>query len=356
MRYSIIIPVYNRPNEVDELLASLEAQTIKPFEVILVEDGSTQPCIEVIGRYSSLLTQYITKPNTGRSDSRNVGMAAAKGDWLLFFDSDCILPPLYFEALDEALFGGLPSGAPITDEPTDKCEAQRNPDCFGGPDASHPSFSRMQKAISYAMTSILTTGGIRGGKRAMEKFKPRTFNMGFSRKVYRTVGGFKDMYGEDIDLSLRIDKAGFTTRLIPQAYVYHKRRVSLGKFARQVYQFGKARITLYRLHPESMKVVHTLPALFTVGSVAMVVLATALLATPYAAYASYALAPLILYAVMLLCDAIIRTRSLVIAPMAVACSFVQLYGYGYGFLQSAIQKLLMRQPLEDAEHLKKHYK
>ena len=95
------------------------------------------------------------------------------------------------------------------------------------------------------MTSFLTTGGIRGSKKGLEKFVPRTFNMGFSREVYQKVGGFKDMFGEDIDLSTRIRKAGFTVELFPEAYVYHKRRVSLKSFYRQVYVFGMARVYLY---------------------------------------------------------------------------------------------------------------
>ena len=218
--FSIIIPVYNRPDEVRELLESLVGQTCKDFELLLVEDGSTCRCDEVAGEYSDRLTiRYFYKENSGRSLTRNYGMERAEGRYLVFFDSDCIIPPSYFETVRRRL-------------------EEAYVDCYGGPDAAHRSFSRLQKAINYAMTSFFTTGGIRGGKGSMEKFTPRTFNMGFSKEVYDRVGGFADMFGEDIDLSLRIRDAGFTTALFRDAYVYHKRRVSFRSFYRQVYVFG----------------------------------------------------------------------------------------------------------------------
>ncbi|MDR1170614.1 MAG: glycosyltransferase, partial [Prevotellaceae bacterium] len=194
-RFSIIVPVYNRPEETDELLSSLTNQNSKNFEIVLVEDGSSVPSNEVADKYNEqLCIKYIVKPNTGRSDSRNVGMENASGEYFVFFDSDCIIPPHYFETLEKEL-------------------EVNYADCFGGPDKAHESFSDIQKAINYAMTSFWTTGGIRGGKVNMEKFMPRTFNMGFSRMVYSAVGGFKNMFGEDIDLSMRIRKAGFSTKL-----------------------------------------------------------------------------------------------------------------------------------------------
>ena len=251
--FSIIIPVYNRPDEVRELLESLVGQTCKDFELLLVEDGSTRRCDEVAGEYSDRLTiRYFYKENSGRSLTRNYGMERAEGRYLVFFDSDCIIPPSYFETVRRRL-------------------EETYVDCYGGPDAAHRSFSRLQKAINYAMTSFFTTGGIRGGKGSMEKFTPRTFNMGFSKEVYNRVGGFADMFGEDIDLSLRIRDAGFTTALFRDAYVYHKRRVSFRSFYRQVYVFGMARVDLYLLHPESLKLVHLLPACFVLGTAALVV-------------------------------------------------------------------------------------
>ncbi len=245
--FSIIIPVYNRPYEVGELLESLSLQTCKDFEVVIVEDGSTISCDQVVKSYESqLAVRYFVKPNSGRSHTRNYGMQRALGKYLLFFDSDCIIPPGYFEQVKNDL-------------------KETKADCFGGPDRAHSSFTSLQKAISYSMTSFLTTGGIRGSKRGMEKFVPRTFNMGFSREVYEKVGGFKDMFGEDIDLSTRIKEAGFNVFLFPDAYVYHKRRVSLKSFFKQVHVFGMARVDLFLLHPESLKVVHMLPAIFVLG-------------------------------------------------------------------------------------------
>ena len=253
--FSIIIPVYNRPDEVDELLESLSKQTFLDFEVLLIEDGSSIKCDLVAQKHSQNLNiRYYYKDNSGRSETRNYGMEKAKGDYFVFFDSDCVIPPFYFEKIKRTL----------TDNYTDS---------YGGPDKADESFSDLQKAISFSMTSFLTTGGIRGSKGIkMEKFVPRTFNMGFSKEVYETVGGFKDMFGEDIDLSLRIRNNGYTCQLISDAYVYHKRRVNLRSFYRQVHVFGMARISLYLLHPTSLKLVHTLPALFTALSIVILVL------------------------------------------------------------------------------------
>ena len=198
--FSIIIPVYNRPAEVEELAESLTLQTCKDFELILVEDGSTLPCSEVIEKYKEKITiRYFFKENSGRSLTRNWGMERAEGEYLVFFDSDCVIPPTYFQTVKATL-------------------DRQYTDCYGGPDRADDSFTGLQKAISFSMTSFLTTGGIRGSKKSLEKFTPRTFNMGFSRKVYREVGGFEDMFGEDIDLSLRIREAEFTTQLFSDVF------------------------------------------------------------------------------------------------------------------------------------------
>ena len=220
MKYSVIVPVYNRIDEVRDLLESLSAQTLKSFEVIIVEDGSSEPCKDVVESFASRVdVHYYFKSNEGRSIARNYGIERSSGDYLVFFDSDCVIPPDYFAILDREF-----NVRPL--------------DCFGGPDAAHSSFTPTQKAISFAMTSFLTTGGIRGGKVQMEKFVPRSFNMGYSRKVYETVGGFREMFSEDIDMSTRIRQAGFTIGLIHPAHVFHKRRIDFAKFWRQVYVFG----------------------------------------------------------------------------------------------------------------------
>ena len=254
MKYSIIVPVYNRPDEVDELLASLVEQTEKDFEVVIVEDGSSKPCKEVCDRYADALDlHYYMKPNGGPGQSRNYGVERAKGDYVLILDSDVVLPPGYISSVSE--------------------ELQREPaDAFGGPDCAHPSFTDTQKAISYSMTSFFTTGGIRGSKKKkLDKFYPRSFNMGVRRDVYNKLGGFSKMrFGEDIDFSIRIFKAGCRCRLFPESWVWHKRRTDFRKFFRQVYNSGIARINLYKKYPESLKLVHLLPMVFTVGVILLV--------------------------------------------------------------------------------------
>ncbi|MDR0661062.1 MAG: glycosyltransferase [Prevotellaceae bacterium] len=329
--FSIIVPVYNRPDEVEELLASLSTQEgSAKFEVIIVEDGSTKPCANVVQVYSGKLNiRYFTKPNTGRSDTRNYGMKEAQGSYFIFFDSDCIITPQYFLRLEENLNNSYS-------------------DCFGGPDAAHESFSAVQKAINYAMTAFLTTGGIRGGKQQLEKFKPRTFNMGFSRKVYETVGGFNDMFGEDIDLALRIQKAGFRIVLYRDVYVYHKRRVSLKKFFKQVYIFGTARINLALIHKGSLKAVHTFPALFLLGGIALIILS--IVVSPLF------LLPVVLYTILLFTDALIQTKSLKTTLLAVIASYIQIIGYGWGFIRSFFEKIILRKGLESSDTLKRVYK
>lgn len=266
MRYSVIIPVYNRPDEVDELLQSLTRQSFKDFEVIIVEDGSSVPCKNVADRYQDILNiRYYSKPNSGPGQTRNYGAERSRGEYLIILDSDCILPEDYFQEVEK--------------------ELQETPaDAFGGPDRAHASFTDVQKAINYSMTSFFTTGGIRGGKKKMDKFYPRSFNMGVHREVYEALGGFSRMrFGEDIDFSIRIFKGGYRCRLFPGAWVYHKRRTDLKKFFKQVHNSGIARINLYKKHPDSLKIVHLLPAAFTLGVV--VLLASA----PFAYTASYRL-------------------------------------------------------------------
>ena len=329
--FSIIIPVYNRPNEVDELVQSLAAQEGDAnFELIIVEDGSTLPSKEVVEPYLNQINiRYFQRPNGGRSRARNYGMEQAKGDYFLFFDSDCIIPPRYFTELEKNL------------------EVNYS-DCFGGPDAANDSFTGVQKAINYAMTSFLTTGGIRGSGEKFDKFKPRTFNMGFSRKVYDTVGGFRDMYAEDIDLVYRIQNAGFDIKLYQSVFVYHKRRVSFKKFFKQVYTFGFARINLSMIYKGTLKLVHTLPAFFLLGCVTLAILS--ILISPYF------LTPIALYTLILLIDALVKTKKPGIALMALAAAFIQLFGYGWGFIRAFVEKVIFRRGLESSETVIKKFK
>lgn len=326
MRYSLIVPVYNRPEEVGELFQSLTRQTFTDFEVIVVEDGSTHDCRDVVARYDKRLrVAYYAKENSGPGESRNYGAERANGEYLIVLDSDVVLPEGYLQAVDD--------------------ELRRKPaDAFGGPDKAHPSFTATQKAISYSMTSFFTTGGIRGGKKKLDKFYPRSFNMGIRSDVYRRLGGFSKMrFGEDIDFSIRIYKNGYRCRLFPLAWVWHKRRTDLRKFFRQVYNSGIARINLYKKYPESLKVVHLLPMVFTVGVVTLVMFSVAGLALNCFDHNHRSLwqwllvlpwLPILFYSELIFIDASRQNHSLKIGALSVAAAFVQLMGYGLGFLNA----------------------
>jgi len=324
MRYSIIIPVYNRPDEVDELLQSLTEQTVKDYEVVVVEDGSKTPCKDVVDKYAdSLHLIYYYKENGGPGPARNYGVERANGEYVLILDSDCVLPPTYLEAIE--------------------AELNSNPcDAFGGPDRAHDSFTPVQKAISYSMTSFFTTGGIRGGKKKLDKFYPRSFNMGVRREVYNALGGFSKMrFGEDIDFSIRIFKGGYRCRLFPEAWVWHKRRTDMDKFFKQVFNSGIARINLEKRHPGSMKLVHLLPTVFTVGVTALIILALVLRFMGSWMWL-YALLPIELYCLLLFIDASIKNKSMVIGILAVEAAFVQLFGYGLGFIKAWWQRCVLK--------------
>ena len=325
MKYSIIVPVFNRPDEVDELLESLLSQEEKDFEVIIVEDGSQVPCKEVCDKYADRLDlHYYYKENSGPGQSRNYGAERAKGDYLLILDSDVVLPKGYIRAVSE--------------------ELNREPaDAFGGPDCAHESFTDTQKAISYSMTSFFTTGGIRGGKKKLDKFYPRSFNMGIRRDVYQELGGFSKMrFGEDIDFSIRIFKAGKRCRLFPKAWVWHKRRTDFRKFWKQVYNSGIARINLYKKYPDSLKLVHLLPMVFTVGTTCLLLLILSglfLLCIPIlniigSLLVMIGLMPLLLYSIIICVDSTMQNNSLKIGLLSIAAAFIQLTGYGCGFISA----------------------
>ena len=317
MKYSVIVPVYNRPNECEELLESLIHQTQHDFEVIIVEDGSSVPCRDVVERYADkLAVHYYDKPNSGPGQTRNYGVERANGEYVIILDSDVVLPEGYFAAID--------------------AELAANPcDAFGGPDQAHESFSTTQKAINYAMTSFFTTGGIRGGKAKLDKFYPRSFNMGVRREVYQALEGFSAMrFGEDIDFSTRIFKNGYRCRLFPEAWVYHKRRTDLKKFFKQVHNSGIARIHLSHRHPGTHKLVHLLPAVFTLGVAFLLVLALLSLCFGYEIGTFFSLSPLLLFAFLIGVDATRQSRSLAVGITAIAAAFVQLMGYGTGYLSA----------------------
>lgn len=315
MKYSVIVPVYNRPNECEELLESLTHQTEKDFEVIIVEDGSSVPCREVVEQYADKLdVHYYAKPNSGPGQTRNYGVERANGEYVLILDSDVVLPEGYFAAIDAEL-------------------AAHPCDAFGGPDRAHESFTTTQKAINYAMTSFFTTGGIRGGKAKLDKFYPRSFNMGVRREVYGALHGFSAMrFGEDIDFSTRIFKGGYRCRLFPEAWVYHKRRTDLKKFFKQVHNSGIARIHLSHRHPGTHKLVHLLPAVFTLGVAFLLILALLFLCLGCKVAAMSSISPLVLFVFLISADATRQSRSLSVGITAVAAAFVQLLGYGTGYL------------------------
>lgn len=317
MKYSIIVPVFNRPDEIDELLESLTRQTFNDFEVIIVEDGSQKPCKEVCDKYTDKLNlKYFMKENSGPGQSRNYGAERSEGEYLLILDSDVVLPENYLYAIEEELH-------------RDKADA------FGGPDRAHNSFTDTQKAISYSMTSFFTTGGIRGGKKKMDKFYPRSFNMGIRREVYNKLGGFSKMrFGEDIDFSIRIFKAGCKCRLFPGAWVYHKRRTDFRKFWRQVYNSGIARINLYKKYPESLKLVHLLPMVFTVGVGICCILAMTGVIIKAPLLTALGLLPLLLYSLLIFTDSSIQNKSTKIGILSIRAAFTQLTGYGCGFIEA----------------------
>lgn len=316
VKYSVIVPVYNRPDEVKELLESLLRTGFKDFEVVLVEDGSSIRCDSELEDYSDQLdVKYFLKENGGPGPARNYGAEKARGQYLLILDSDVIVPEGYFDAVED--------------------ELSRTPcDAFGGPDRAHESFTVVQKAINYSMTSFFTTGGIRGGKKKLDKFYPRSFNMGIRREVFKALGGFSKMrFGEDIDLSIRIFEGGYSCRLFPSAWVYHKRRTDFRKFFKQVHNSGIARINLFKKYPSSLKLVHLLPAAFTVGTVLLVLLSPIW---------PWTLVPIAIYALAVFIDSLVRnsqegtplSESLSVAFLSIGAAFVQLFGYGTGFLRA----------------------
>lgn len=310
MDYSVIVPVFNRPDEIDELLLSLTKQKYKNFEVIIVEDGSDKKCDQIVEKYTGQLPiRYFYKENSGQGFSRNFGFEKAKGDYFVVFDSDCLIPPHYFETVNRAL-------------------NFHNYDAWGGPDRAHSSFTPIQKAISFSMTSFFTTGGIRGKKNHIGRFHPRSFNMGISREVYEKTGGYKiTRMGEDIEFSLRIINHGFKTGLIEDAYVYHKRRTDFKQFYRQLKFFGRARINITRFYPDELKFVHLLPVLFVVLLPVLILLSIVSQSVMSLLILTYPL-----YALALFSNALLHEKNIQVAGLSVVAGFVQLTAYGIGFL------------------------
>lgn len=324
MYFSFIIPVFNRPDEIDELLLSLSKQHyFNPFEVVIIEDGSTTPCNEIIEKYKDLIKiAYYTKPNSGPGDSRNYGMKRANGNYFIILDSDCLLPEDYLQKVESNLEKDFV-------------------DSFGGPDAALPSFSNIQKAINFSMTSFLTTGGIRGGSEKMDKFQPRSFNMGLSKNAFEKSNGFGNIHpGEDPDLSIRLWNLGFKTKLIKEAFVFHKRRISWNKFYIQVNKFGKARPILNSWYPFYAKPTFWLPSIFILGFFGALI--SALFGVFYFIFCYF------LYFILLFATAFFKTKQIKLAILAVIASIIQFYGYGSGFLVSFLRITILNQKPETA--------
>lgn len=311
MKFSIIIPVFNRPIEIEELLESLTEQTYKEFEVLVVEDGSSLKCEDIVRTFETRLKiRYFYKENSGQGFSRNYGYARANGDYLIVFDSDCLIPPHYLDTVNREI-------------------VKLRLDAYGGPDKAHSSFTPVQKAISYAMTSLFSTGGIRGSQKSAEKFRPRSFNMGISRRVYEETQGYRlTRMAEDLEFSIRIEKQFFKIGLIPEAYVYHKRRTNFRQFFKQLHFFGRGRINLAQYYPAEIKWVHLFPSLF-------LVFCCSLLLTVFLAPGLFfwQIALLLFYVTLIFSDALARTKEIRVAFLSVPAVLVQLTAYGLGFLQ-----------------------
>jgi glycosyltransferase involved in cell wall biosynthesis len=320
MFFSIIIPLYNRPQEIDELLYTLTQQTYLQFEVLVIEDGSKINAKDIVESYSDKLDiSYYFKENEGQGFTRNYGFARAKGDYFVVFDSDCLIPPDYLEIVKDYLL-------------------DHQLDAYGGPDGAHESFTPVQKAISYSMTSPFTTGGIRGSKKHIGQFHPRSFNMGISREVWEKTGGFiLTRLGEDIEFSIRIHSFGFKTGLIPGAIVYHKRRTSFGQFYKQLHFFGRARINIYKHFPSELKLVHFFPACFTIFMLLSLILN--LLKQPLASFCNTVLA---LFILLIFFHSWMLNKSAKVAFLSIVASFVQLTAYGLGFMQDFWKRIILR--------------
>lgn len=308
-KYSIIIPVYNRPQELDDLLQSLTKQSFSNFEVLIVEDGSTITSEKVFEKYSQQLhSQYFFKHNSGPGPSRNFGFEKANGEYFIVFDSDCQISPHYLESVEKSL--------------------QTNRfDAWGGPDRGHENFTPLQQAMAYTMSSVFTTGGIRGGK--SKNFQPRSFNMGISREVFKITGGFHfDRFAEDIELSVRLKKMGLRVGLIPEAFVYHQRRATLEEFFKQVSNFGKGRVLVGRAHPGEVKLVHWFPSLFLLGILSLLPISII-----NSQLGEIAILLYLLYLVAIGIDSFRKTKSMKVAMLSLPAAVVQLTGYGFGFFR-----------------------
>lgn len=321
LHFSFVIPVYNRPQEIKELLESL-CKVDGSFEVVIVEDGSQDTCEEIVNDFKEELNlSYFFKKNTGPGDSRNYGMQRANGNYFIILDSDVIVPEDYLQTVTETL-------------------SKKHLDCYGGGDKALDSFSSIQKAIDYAMTSLLTTGGIRGSKQSKisRSYEPRSFNMGISKAAFLESEGFGIIHpGEDPDLSIRLKESNFKVGYIHGAHVYHKRRTDFKKFSNQVYKFGLVRPILISRYPKTSKLTYWFPFFYALGFLlGLILIALNFLFIGYC----YALYNLIIFI-----DALIDYKNLKISILSVFSTNIQFFSYALGFISSYYKiRILKKDP------------
>lgn len=325
--FSVIIPTFNRRDEVHDLLISLQKQTFdhQRFEVIIVDDGSTDGTNHLVESMRSSVDfrlRFFQQDHAGPGLARNLGMTQAAGEYFLFIDSDCLADERWLEGLANAI-------------------EQEQPLAFGGPDGVLPEFSPLQKAIDYAMTSFLTTGGMRGHTRKrLAKFYPRSYNMGIHRSIFAKLGGMNNLrHGQDLEFSRRIVASGAKVIYIPAAIVYHKRRTSLQKFFRQIFNWGVARINLTKIDQAILEPLHFMPAVGADTFIVLTILAPFCRICRYLWLLSSGAGLLILGVIVI--DAYRRYRQVKPALLAPLVALTQVFAYGFGFTAAYIWRIIL---------------
>jgi len=340
-KFSIIIPSFNRVDEITALLVSMEELRFprSQFELIIADDGSTDETLHFIKSYSSasgLNLILVSQSNQGPGAARNLGVAAASGDFFIFIDSDVTVPGHWLEEISKQL--QLEGGQ-----------------AFGGPDTYRDDFPALLKAINHSMNSFLTTGGLRGKKgKSLARYYPRSFNMGLSRALWEKTGGFSKLrHGQDIEFSHRLHQAGAKILFIPKAFVFHKRRTSLKKFFKQVFNWGVARINLYKMNPSMLEPLHALPAVASAGYLLLSLMAFfhPVLKQIWLVFSAFGLLLLLFSSA----QALRQYRSIAVALYVPLVIPIQIFGYGIGFIYNFIRRVIFRKNLTTG-FLKNYYR
>jgi len=326
-KYSIIIPCFNRADEVAELLESISQLKFDPaqFEIIISDDGSTDNTKKLVEQNKSKLQCdliYLTQNNSGPGAARNHAMENANGDFFIFIDSDVTLSADWLFHIDLTL-------------------VEKKADAFGGPDSYREDFSPFLKAVNYSMTSFITTGGLRGKKgKKLARFYPRSFNMGLSRELWKKIGGFGSLrHGQDIEFSHRIIESGAQVIFIDQAVVYHKRRTNLRRFYKQVFNWGVARINLYKINKKMLEPLHSIPAVLTFVAVTLLVLS--LIFDLIKTIVLWGFSAGILILIYSMIDSIRIYKSIKPALWLPLVMPAQVLGYGFGFIYNAVRRIVL---------------